>query len=99
MKNSFPKIMSIINSTPDSFSDGGNYDINQLTEKALKEIEDGADIIDIGGESTRPGALPISKDEEINRTIPLIQNIRKYNKNDGFIFFCLGFNLFLWEYF
>lgn len=81
MKIRFPKIMSIINSTPDSFSDGGNYDINHLTEKALKEIEDGADIIDIGGESTRPGALPVSIDEEINRTIPLIQNIRKYNKN------------------
>ncbi len=77
----FPKIMAIINSTPDSFSDGGVYSLSELTEKALKEIEDGADILDIGGESSRPGALPVPIEEEINRTIPLIQSIRKHNKD------------------
>ena len=68
--------MGIVNITPDSFSDGGKY---YTTESAynhsLKLIDDGADIIDIGGESSRPGALPITLKEELDRTIPLITKI------------------------
>ena len=71
-------VMGILNVTPDSFSDGGNY--NQL-DKALfhtKEmIEEGADIIDVGGESTRPGYTLISDDEEIERVCPVIEAIKK----------------------
>ena len=71
-------IMGILNMTPDSFSDGGKF--NSL-EKAIKHtsdlIRDGADIIDIGGESSRPGALPISVEEELNRVLPIISLLRK----------------------
>ena len=71
-------IMGILNLTPDSFSDGGQFsDKNQATDYALKMIEDGADIIDIGGESTRPGAKPVSLDEELKRTISIIKSIRQ----------------------
>ncbi|MBU77873.1 MAG: dihydropteroate synthase [Candidatus Marinimicrobia bacterium] len=70
-------IMGILNVTPDSFSDGGKFDTpEQAASHASKMIEDGADIIDIGGESTRPGAEPVSIDEELNRTIPVIEAIR-----------------------
>jgi len=73
-----PTIMGIVNITPDSFSDGGLYlDHNKAFEHALKLEKDGADIIDIGGESTRPGANPISLNEEENRILPVIQEIRK----------------------
>ena len=72
-----PYIMGILNVTPDSFSDGGKYN---SVESALihceKLIKDGADIIDIGGESTRPDALPINASEEKNRVIPIIKAIR-----------------------
>ena len=69
-------IMGILNVTPDSFSDGGKFNnINSATEHALEMIEAGADIIDVGGESSRPGAVKVSIDEEIKRTIPTIQNI------------------------
>ena len=71
-------IMGILNLTPDSFSDGGQFsDKNQATDYALKMIEDGADMIDIGGESTRPGAEPVSLDEELKRTISIIKSIRQ----------------------
>ena len=71
-------IMGILNLTPDSFSDGGQFsDKNQATDYALKMIEDGADMIDIGGESTRPGAVPVSVDEELKRTISVIKSIRQ----------------------
>lgn len=70
-------IMGILNVTPDSFSDGGNYN---STDKALKRTEqmivEGTDIIDIGGESTRPGYTKISDDEEISRTAPIIERIK-----------------------
>jgi dihydropteroate synthase len=75
-------VMGILNVTPDSFSDGGKYNnINLATEHALEMIESGADIIDIGGESSRPGATEVSVDEEIKRTIPTIQNIIKEKPN------------------
>ncbi len=69
-------IMGILNVTPDSFSDGGKYD---STEKALEHARqmhrDGADVIDVGGESTRPGAKPVSLEEELHRVIPVIEKI------------------------
>jgi dihydropteroate synthase len=72
-----PQIMGILNVTPDSFSDGGQF--NQL-DKALQHVRqmiaEGVDIIDIGGESTRPGASAVSVDEELQRVIPVIQAIR-----------------------
>lgn len=77
-----PKIMGIVNVTPDSFSDGGKYlNLSSAVDHSLKLIDDGADIIDIGGESTRPGSTPVSFDEELNRTIPVIKKIREINKN------------------
>jgi dihydropteroate synthase len=76
MKFGYPKLMGILNVTPDSFSDGGNY---LGLDAALKQAEfmeaDGADIIDIGGESTRPGALTIPVLEEIKRIEPVIKKI------------------------
>jgi len=71
-------MMGILNVTPDSFSDGGLYN---TTEKALKRaeemVEDGAKIIDIGGESTRPGSEPVSEEEELKRVIPVVSQIKK----------------------
>lgn len=78
----FPKIMGIVNVTPDSFSDGGKYNsFKTATDHALKLIDDGADILDIGGESTRPGAAEVSADEEIARVVPVIEAIRKVNSD------------------
>lgn len=69
-------IMGILNRTPNSFSDGGKYtDIDQAVEHALKMVSEGADIIDIGGESTRPGALPVNENDEIDRVVPLIKEV------------------------
>ncbi len=71
-------IMGILNATPDSFSDGGTFNQLEVAVKRAKLLESlGADIIDIGGESTRPGAHEVSIEEELQRTIPLIQAIRK----------------------
>lgn len=71
-------IMGILNVTPDSFSDGGLYfDEKKAIEHALRLVDDGADILDIGGESTRPGSEPVSVEEEIRRTIPIIRAISK----------------------
>lgn len=71
-------IIGILNVTPDSFSDGGQFStIDSATDQAIKMLDDGADIIDIGGESTRPGAQKIGIEEELSRVIPVIQNIRK----------------------
>jgi len=68
-----PLIMGILNVTPDSFSDGNHYnDTGRAVEQALKMVAEGADIIDIGGESSRPGATPVSADEELKRIIPVI---------------------------
>ena len=69
--------MGILNVTPDSFSDGGQfYKTDQAVRHALQLIEYGVDIIDIGGESTRPGAEKITEEDEIQRTIPVVQQIR-----------------------
>jgi len=69
-------IMGILNVTPDSFSDGGLWnDPDKAVEHALRMAADGADIIDIGGESTRPGHEPVSLDEELSRVLPIIESI------------------------
>jgi dihydropteroate synthase len=71
-------IMGILNITPDSFSDGGrHFDRPTAIEQGLRMAADGADIIDIGGESTRPGSAPVSLDEELRRTIPVIEELAK----------------------
>jgi len=72
-----PMVMGILNVTPDSFADGGKYlALTQAVAHARQMILDGADIIDIGGESTRPGAAIISVAEELRRVIPVIEAIR-----------------------
>jgi len=69
--------MGILNITPDSFSDGGKYyNLDNAVEYALELVKQGVDIIDVGGESTRPGAKAISLDDEINRVVPVIKSIR-----------------------
>ncbi len=73
--------MGVLNVTPDSFSDGGQfYDPKQALNHALQLIEDGADIIDIGGEASGPSSQYVSLQEEIQRVIPVIQAIRKHSK-------------------
>lgn len=75
-----PLIMGILNTTPNSFSDGGQYLApNKACEHALQMIDQGADLIDIGGESSNPGASPIDLNEELNRVIPVIKQIRKHS--------------------
>jgi dihydropteroate synthase len=70
--------MGIVNVTPDSFSDGGQFfDSQAAIAHALKLLDQGADILDIGGESTRPNATPVSEEEEFRRVIPVIQEIRR----------------------
>lgn len=78
--------MGILNITPDSFSDGGLYfeNVQAAASRARKMLKEGADIIDIGGESTRPGSQPISLEEELRRVIPIIVDVRKLG-NDFFI--------------
>lgn len=72
-----PKIMGILNVTPDSFSDGGQHSgVEAALAFARKMVADGADIIDIGGESTRPGSLPVDEKEEFRRVIPVVEAIR-----------------------
>lgn len=70
-------VMGILNVTPDSFSDGGRFNrVENAVEQAFKMAEDGADIIDIGGESVRPGFVPITAEEELNRVIPVIKSLK-----------------------
>ncbi len=69
-----PVLMGVLNITPDSFSDGGWFFDRELATRRLEELaSEGADIIDIGGESTRPGSLPVSEDEELDRVLPVLQ--------------------------
>jgi dihydropteroate synthase len=72
-----PAVMGVLNVTPDSFSDGGRFPtVAAAVDRALQMVEEGAAIIDVGGESTRPGAQPISADEELSRVIPVIERLR-----------------------
>ena len=69
-------IMGILNITPDSFSDGGTYqNLDEIIKRAKQMVEDGADIIDVGGESTRPGSTVVTLEEELNRVIPVIKRL------------------------
>ncbi len=79
VKNDFrPLLMGILNVTPDSFFDGGRYDTPDLAlKRAMQMAEEGADIIDIGGESTRPGSGPVAAQEEMDRVCPVIEAIRR----------------------
>ena len=72
-----PRVMGIVNVTPDSFSDGGKFNTTEKAiEHALHLVGEGAEILDIGGESTRPGATPVPLDEELKRVIPVIEGLR-----------------------
>ena len=72
------KVMGIVNVTPDSFSDGGKYNTSEeAIRRANNLVEEGADIIDIGGESTRPGATPISWEEEWSRIEPVLRGLSR----------------------
>lgn len=72
-----PRVMGILNVTPDSFSDGGNSyaNLDRALQNAADMVQAGADFIDIGGESTRPGASPVSEQEELDRVIPVVERI------------------------
>ena len=73
-----PAVMGIINVTPDSFSDGGvHFDHPTAIHSALRMEEDGAALVDIGGESTRPGSEEVAEDVELERVVPVIEEIRK----------------------
>ncbi len=75
-----PLIMGILNVTPDSFSDGGKFtDVNAAIVQVQRMLSEGVDIIDIGGESTRPGSEPVPASEQIQRVIPVIEAIRKFS--------------------
>ncbi len=76
-----PQVMGVLNVTPDSFSDGGrflrngNFDASAAADAAAEMIEDGASIIDVGGESSRPGATPVECEEELRRVIPIVERL------------------------
>ncbi len=73
-----PFIMGVLNVTPDSFSDGGDFiDLEAAVARGLEMVANGADVIDIGGESTRPGAAPVDAAEELRRVIPVIKALRE----------------------
>src|SRR4051794_5863428 len=73
-----PLVMGIVNVTPDSFSDGGKWlDTSAAIAHALKLAEQGADILDVGGESTRPGAEPVSLEEELRRVVPVATEVAR----------------------
>lgn len=75
---STPRVMGVLNLTPDSFSDGGRYTLlDDALAHARLMVNEGADIIDVGGESTRPGAQPVSEQEELDRVIPVIERVHR----------------------
>ncbi|MDD5330842.1 MAG: dihydropteroate synthase [Sulfuricella sp.] len=75
-----PLIMGIVNVTPDSFSDGGRFASSSAAiEQAYRLMEEGADLLDVGGESSRPGALPVGVEEELRRVLPVIEALRDCN--------------------
>ena len=79
MDLSFPQVMGIVNMTPDSFSDGGNYNnLDDAMRRVDSMIQSGATFIDVGGESTRSGAAEVSVEEELDRVIPLVDKIARY---------------------
>ena len=76
-----PLLMGVVNVTPDSFSDGGRFlDPKSAVSHAIRLAEEGADIIDVGGESSRPGALPVSVQEELERVLPVLEGLKSLQK-------------------
>jgi dihydropteroate synthase len=74
-------IMGVVNVTPDSFSDGGRFlDPQSAVSHAARLVEEGADFLDVGGESSRPGALPVSEDEELQRIVPVLEGLKGIGK-------------------
>lgn len=74
-----PHVMGILNVTPDSFSDGGQHnEVEQAVQRALQMIAEGATVIDVGGESTRPGASAVAIEEEIQRVVPVVERLAKH---------------------
>jgi dihydropteroate synthase len=74
-----PRIMGVVNVTPDSFSDGGRFfDTRAAIDHARRLADEGADILDIGGESTRPGAAPVSEADELARVVPVVEQLRDF---------------------
>lgn len=77
-------VMGVLNVTPDSFSDGGRFAaVEAAVEAGLAQFADGADVVDVGGESTRPGAAPVPADEELRRVVPVVEALRR--RHDGFV--------------
>ena len=75
---SAPVVMGVLNVTPDSFSDGGRYtSLDAALRQAEQMLADGAAIIDVGGESTRPGAAPVSEQQELDRVIPVVEALHR----------------------
>ena len=82
LSRSKASIMGVVNATPDSFSDGGDFfNTESAVQHGLNLVKQGADIIDIGGESTRPGSETIDFEEQIARVLPVIEGIRKQDKS------------------
>lgn len=78
LKSDIPFVMGVLNVTPDSFSDGGDFvDLEAAVARGLDMLRNGADIVDVGGESTRPGAAPVPVEEELRRVIPVIKTLRE----------------------
>ena len=76
-----PLVMGVVNVTPDSFSDGGRFlDPQAAVAQARRLVDEGADLIDVGGESTRPGAAPVSEQEELDRVLPLLEKLKGLEK-------------------
>ena len=74
VQRGWPLVMAVLNVTPDSFSDGGLFiEPSRAIEQAMAFVEEGADIIDVGGESTRPGSEPVSPDVELQRIVPIVE--------------------------
>jgi dihydropteroate synthase len=74
-----PLVMGVVNVTPDSFSDGGKYlDPQAAISHARRLIDEGVDLVDVGGESTRPGAAPVSETEELRRILPVVEALREF---------------------
>lgn len=75
-----PRVMGIVNVTPDSFSDGGRHnDLKRALQHAEQLLKEGADILDVGGESTRPGSPPVPLDEELSRVVPVVRELMRLN--------------------
>src|SRR5919199_6518287 len=73
-----PLVLGIVNVTPDSFSDGGHYlETAAAVAHALRLVDEGADLLDVGGESTRPGSQPVTADEELRRVLPVVEELAR----------------------